>query len=120
MVQFFNNKGNFIMDTLTAKHFSAVDYMQKLRSANFTQQQAETLAQETEFLIEKVIEQTKTSIEDKDLATKKDVLLIQAEIRETELKLQNNLKSLELKIMTLYGAGFLVMLGILAKGFHWF
>jgi hypothetical protein len=36
------------------------------------------------------------------------------------LRLQNSLKSLEIKLMALYGAGFLVLLGILAKGFHWF
>jgi hypothetical protein len=35
-------------------------------------------------------------------------------------RLKTDIKSLEIKILTLYGAGFLILLGVLAKGFHWF
>ena len=45
------------MATITASQYSIVEYIQKLRKANFTEQQAETLAKETEQLISSVLEQ---------------------------------------------------------------
>jgi hypothetical protein len=99
--------------------FDAVEYIKKLRLANFTQEQAETLAQEAEHLIGAVLDQAKQSIENKELATRNDILLVNGAIRESELRLQKEIKSLEVKLMTLYGGGFLFLLGILAKGFHW-
>lgn len=53
--------------------FDIVEYIKKLRKYNFTQEQAETIAQETEHMIGAVIEYTDRSIKNKELATKNDV-----------------------------------------------
>jgi hypothetical protein len=104
------------MVNITAKHFNGVEYMQRLKKVKFTDEQAEILAKETEDLISNVLEhakeQAKSEFESKDLATKGDV-------RESELRLQKEIKSLEVKLLYLYGTGFVVLLGVLAKGFHW-
>lgn len=97
--------------------------MQRLKEGDFTQKQAEILAKETEDLVSNVLEhakeQAKSEFESKDIATKGD-------IRESELRLQKEIevvrkkiKSLEVKLLYLYGTGFVVLLGMLAKGFHW-
>lgn len=74
-------------------------------------------------------------MEAKEPATKKDLevvkLELQKEIIETKGSLQKEIeilrselktyiKNLELKILSLHGGGFLILVGILAKGFHWF
>jgi len=99
--------------------FDVVEFIQKLRKANFSQEQSEVLAQETERLLEATISAAKDEVRSKDAATKGDV-------RESELRLQKeievvrrDIKAAEIKLMTLYGIGFLSLLGIIAKGFHW-
>lgn len=110
------------MNDIAMKHFSTVEYIQKLRKADFTEAQAEVVAEIIELQAQNISDYNNRlmQFENKDLATKGDISLVKSEIRESELRLQNSLKSLEIKLMALYGAGFLVLLGILAKGFHWF
>lgn len=110
------------MSDIAMKHFSTVEYIQKLRKAEFTEAQAEVVAEIIELQAQNISDYNNrlTQFENKDLATKGDISLVRSEVRESELRLQNSLKSLEIKLMALYGAGFLVLLGILAKGFHWF
>ena len=60
--------------TVGMKHFSAVDYMQRLKKANFTDEQAEILAKETEELLSNVLDQSKAELEKRELATKNDLM----------------------------------------------
>ena len=121
------------MTTLAHRHFSTVEHIQKLRKANFTEQQAEVVAELIEQQSQTINEQQKEleGLKSKDLATKGDIGLVRSEIRESELRLRKEIKDLELKLttemhsiqvklMVLYGGGFLILLGVLAKGFHWF
>ncbi len=61
------------MSTISVKNFSIVEYIQRLRKANFSEEQAEVLAKETEQIISNVLEQAHQEVEKKDLATKKDL-----------------------------------------------
>lgn len=61
------------MTTVTVKNFSIVEYIQRLRKANFSEEQAEVLAKETEQIIANVLEQAHQEVEKKDLATRKDL-----------------------------------------------
>ena len=70
---------------------SIVDYIHELKEAGFTDKQSEVQARKLEQIIIDVKADIKTEI-----------------------------KSLEVKLMVIYGSGFLIMLGVLAKGFHWF
>lgn len=97
------------------KHNSIVGYIQELKKANFTDVQAEAVAKILEQQAEIIqIQQTEIeAITSKEPATKKD-------LEVAKLELQKEIKNLEVKILTLYGGGFLILLGVLAKGFHWF
>lgn len=72
----------------------------------------------------------KGDVREAELPLQKEINIVQGEIRESELRLQKEIKdleanmevkmkSLEIKMMALYGGGFLILLGVLAKGFHW-
>ncbi|MFN8771166.1 MAG: hypothetical protein ACK5Z5_03125 [Neisseriaceae bacterium] len=80
--------------------------MQRLKQAKFTDEQAEFLAKETEEIISNIIEQAEQKIrsefDKRYLATRAD---LHREIN---------------KLLYVYGAGFIALLGILAKGFGWF
>ena len=109
------------MKAIAAKTFSAVEYIQRLRQVEFTEAQAEVVAAMIEQQSQAIQEQNSkiSSLESKELATKGDV-------RESELRLlkeiemvRGEIKSFEVKLMLIYGGGFLLILGVLAKGFHW-
>ena len=108
------------MSAITIKHFSTVEYIQKLRQANFTEQQAETLAQEAERMLVNVLEQAQQNMQSKELATKGDIALVRGEIRESELRLQKEIAQVSLRVVSIMGAFGVFFIGILAKGFHWF
>ena len=115
-------------------HFNVLEYVRKLRSVNFTQEQAEVQALEMEQVISKIYvsikDEVKQEIHMDELVTKKDLNITQLElqkemevIRKEIIQSNNNLelklKNLEIKLMTMYGGGFLILLGVIAKGFHW-
>lgn len=102
--------------------FNIVEYIQKLRKAEFTQLQAETIAQETELLIESVIDQTKNAIDSKELATKgdielvkRDIELVKRDIEQAKLEIETRL----IKWMIGTGtAGVIAVAGILKIMLH--
>ena len=113
------------MTTLAHRHFSTVEHIQKLRKANFTEQQAEVVAELIEQQSQTINEQQKEleGLKSKDLATRGDV-------RESELRLQKEIEVVRKEIAEsstktiIWVAGLLgtfgvFFLGILAKGFHW-
>jgi ethanolamine utilization protein EutP (predicted NTPase) len=100
----------------TTKHFDAFIYIKKAKELGTSEELAEFQARQIEYAIEVAI----AAIQAKDLATKADISMVRAELREAGLRLQSSLKSLEMKLMTVYVSGFFMLLGILAQGFHWF
>ena len=109
--------------TMDSQRFEVVEYIKKLRNAGASQELAEVQAQEMEHALANIVKQAKQEFRDaldsKELANKGDISLVRSEIRESELRLQKEIKNLEIKLLTLYGGGFFVLLGVLAKGFHW-
>jgi hypothetical protein len=103
------------MATITFNNpkFDTVEYIKRLRNAGATQELAEIQAQELDHVISAVFEQTNLIIDKKELATKQDLDVV-------KLDLQKEIKSAEITLMFLMGAGFASILGVLAKGFHWF
>ncbi|MDQ5922289.1 MAG: hypothetical protein QG673_2348 [Pseudomonadota bacterium] len=109
-------------------YIDIVKCIQKLRSANFTEAQADVVAEIMEQQVQAIQTQQVEldALRTKEHATKGDV-------RESELKLQKEIegvrkeiervrkeiRELEIKLMALYGGGFFILLGVLAKGFHW-
>jgi|SRR6185437_3154489 len=69
--------------------FDIVEFIQRLKKANFTQEQAELLAQETDRVIEAAISNSKElkaeikqEIHADDLATKKDLDIVKLELQK--------------------------------------
>ncbi len=118
------------MTTISTKHFDILDFIKKSKALGVDERVAELQARQIEQLVETVQEQQQeyttrlNALEAKEPATKKDLevvkLELQKEIEILRAELKTDIKSLEIKILTLYGAGFLILLGVLAKGFHWF
>jgi hypothetical protein len=104
------------MSALTVKHFSAVDYMQRLKKAKFTEEQAEIVAKETEELITNILEQTQLNLEKKELATKQDLM-------NTKLELQKEIEILRKEIaqssnkVIIWIVGFVIASGLLQHFF---
>ena len=94
------------MAAVTAKHFDILDYVKKAKEYGASDEFAEYNARQIEQAIEIAVTTVREDLHIAELATKKDIELA--------------IKSLEVKLMTLYGSGFLILLGVLAKGFHWF
>ena len=121
--------------------FSVVEYIKKLRNAGASQELAEVQAQEIEYVIEQTRQEnkqeTKQILENKDLATKGDLVLVRGDLRELELRLQKEIEIVRREIevvrkevaqsstkliiwMTSTFGGFSIFfLSVLAKGFHW-
>lgn len=97
------------MTAFAFKHSSStVDFIRQLKEAKFTDNQIQVLAKHSE----EQTQQIEHVLEGKELSSKNDLELVR-------LSLQNDIKVAVIKLMAMYGAGFLIILGILAKGFHW-
>jgi len=112
-------------------HFNAIEYVKRLRSVNFTQEQAEVQALEMEQVVSRIVIDIKAELKQElhanELATEKDLEMAKLELQK---HIENNTVKLELKIeqyrydslkfIVWTGIGVVVVLGgMLAKGFHW-
>ena len=113
------------MTTLT---FDAFEYAHQLREVGLTEQQAEVIAKKTSEILKISVESAIEEVNAGELASKRD-------LKEVESALKRDLKELELQVMvqieksknstllwmftmlTAFAAG---IVGIMAKGFHWF
>jgi len=113
------------MTAISLEHFSAIDYIQDLRQADFTERQAEAVVKIIERQSQVIQEQNNEidkqknqidSLKSKELATKGD-------IRESELRLQKEIENVRydaLKFIVWTGVGVVAILsGMMARGFHW-
>jgi hypothetical protein len=113
----------------TTKHFSTVEYIKKLRAANFTEKQADIVAEAIELQNQQIHDQHQEihdqrlkieNLNSKELATKVD-------LRETKKELELAIEKLRydtLKFILWTGVGVSFTLivtigGLLAKGFGW-
>jgi hypothetical protein len=84
------------MATLTAKPFSAVEYIQELRKAKFTEEQAEAVV--------KIFEQQQQTIQEQKVeidAIKSQEPATKGDIRESELRLQKEIAGTKIAIADL-------------------
>jgi predicted AlkP superfamily pyrophosphatase or phosphodiesterase len=73
--------------TINMPRFDIIEYIKKLRNVSFTQEQAETIAQETEHIIKSVIEQTKYVVENKNGSEKSDIYEVTQEVKKIEQRI---------------------------------
>ena len=109
------------MTTIT---FDAFAYAHRLRDVGITEQQAEVIARSTTEVLLIAVESAKEEIHAGELATRRD-------LKEVETALKRDLKELELQVLVqieksknstlLWMFAMLTgLVGIMAKGFHWF
>lgn len=74
--------------------FSSVDYIRALKNVNFTDEQAELIAKETELLVASIEQQQNNlnKLETKEPATKGD-------LREVELRLQKEIEQIKSQLI---------------------
>jgi hypothetical protein len=124
------------MATIT---FDAFAYAHRLRDVGITEQQAEVIAKTTTEVLIVAVESAKEEINAGDLATKRDLkeveTMLRRDLKEVETALKRDLKELELQVLvqieksknstllwmfamqSTFAGG---LIGIMAKGFHWF
>lgn len=115
-----------------AINFDVLDFVKKSKEygvdERFAELQARKFVEMSSVIHDQQIEID--VLKEKEPATKKDLeivkLELQKEIGEVNsnlqkeiIKVQKEIKNLEIKLLLFYGSGFLMLLGILAKGFHW-
>ncbi len=105
--------------------FDAIAYARKLEQAGFTREQAEIQAENARELRESQAEAIRVFASDldektkKELATKEDVLFVRADLRETELRLQKEIKATEYRLLVWQLGIGIAIISIMAKGFGW-
>jgi hypothetical protein len=131
------------MTTLT---FDAFEYAHQLREVGMTDQQAEVIAKKTSEILKISVESAIEEVNAGELASKRDLKELESalkrdlkelesalkrDLKELELALKRDLKEVEVQIeksknstllwmftmLTAFAAG---IVGIMAKGFHWF
>ena len=120
------------------KRFDVFNFVKTAKEFGVNEQFAEYKARQIEQAINTIANEVKMEIKKElhsdDLVTKNDLkrkleivkLELQKEIQEVQKTieilrgdLKSDIKTLEIKLLIIYGSGFLIMFGMLAKGFHW-
>ena len=123
------------MDAVIMKHFDTLAYVKKSKELGSSEPLAEYQARQIEQAIDIAVNvakedltgvATKLDIKELEISTKleikeleKSIKDVEKGIREVEKSMHVELKSLEIKLLKIYAGGFLIILGVLAKGFHW-
>ena len=119
------------MTAITMKYFDVFNFVKKAKEFGVNEQFAEYEARQIEQAISTIAHDVKAEIKQElhsdELVTRADLkqqleivkLELQKEIEISRSESKSDIKSLEIKLLTIYGGGFLVLLGVLAKGFHW-
>jgi len=117
-----------------------IDYFQDLKKAGMPEEQAtvilrliktnnqelinkmltKTDIKELEWKIEGLRKDTTTAIESLRAETKIEIQQLKTETEKLKSELIEKMKNSEIKLLTIMGSMFLILVGILAKGFHWF
>lgn len=86
------------MAALTLRHFDVLSYVEKARSLGVDERVASHQAREIEQAIEIATTIAKADIENKALATKNDIIKLERDIKEIELKIEQTKAELRTEI----------------------
>ncbi len=98
---------------MTTLAFDAFAYAHRLRDVGITEQQAEVIAKSTTEVLRIAVESAKEEIHAGELATKRD-------LKEVELLIEKSKNSTLLWMFAMQSTFAGGLIGIMAKGFHWF
>ncbi len=80
--------------------FDIVEFIQRLKKANFTQEQSELLAQETDRILEAAISNSREVKAEIKQELHSDELATKGHVRESELRLQKDIEVIRKEIVT--------------------
>lgn len=100
------------MATFSLKYFDTLEFVKRSKELGASEQLAEYQVRQMEQAIEIAVKDVKDEFKSKDLATKGD-------LREVELKLQKEMANAKIQTLLWIGLNTAFMLGVIAKGFHW-
>jgi|SRR6185437_7588305 len=78
--------------------FDIVEFIQRLKKANFTQEQSELLAQETDRILEAAISNSREVKAEIKQELHSDELATKGHVRESELRLKKDIEILKLEL----------------------
>ncbi len=99
---------------MTTTTFDTLAYARKLEGVGFSREQAEVQAEAFRFFAESQNEKNR-----QELATKGDIAEVNARLRETELRLQKEIRDTEMRLLKWQWGIALALAAIMAKGFGW-
>ena len=116
---------------MSAITFDTLEYSHQLREVGITEKQAEVFAKKTAEILKIAVESAKEEIHSGELASKRDLkeveFALKHDLEELELTFKRDLKEVELLIEKSKNSTLLWMfamltgvVGVMAKGFHWF
>lgn len=76
------------MTAIAARHFDALDYVDQSRALGVDEKVAKYQARQIEQAIEIAVHTARTEIENKELATKGDIRILEKEIKGLDLKIE--------------------------------
>ena len=94
--------------------FDSLKFYDKLKAANVPEKQARAQA---EIMRDAFAAYDAGKM--KDLATKGDIASVRSDMRETEARLQKEMREMELRLLKWQIGGFAALAAIMAKGFGW-
>ena len=98
---------------MSAIAFDAFEYAHQLREVGITEQQAEIIAKKTTEILQIAVEYAKEEVHTGDLATKRD-------LKELELQIMLQIEKSKNATLLWMFAMLTGVVGVMAKGFHWF
>lgn len=112
---------------IAISHFDTLEFVKKSKEYGIPEQAAEFQARQIEQAIAIAVNTAREQIRTKELVTKHDLKLeitqVKANIKEAELRLQKEIEQAKNQLLLwMFGmlTGFSAfIIGIMAKGFHW-
>lgn len=86
------------MVALALKHFDALGYVEKSKALGVDENVAKYQARQFEQVLEIAVTTSQAQIDEKGLATKQDILRLERDIKEIDLKIEQTRKELKIEI----------------------
>jgi len=102
---------------MSAITFDTLEYSHQLREVGITEQQADVFAKKTAEILKIAVESAREEVHAGDLSTKHDLKELELQIMLQIEKSKNATLLWMFAMQTTFAGG---IIGIMAKGFHWF
>ena len=104
------------MTAIALKHFDILDYVDQSRALGVDERVAKYQARQMENILEIATNNAKLEVENRELATKKDMHLVREDIKKLELKLQADIYKSKFELI-IWVVGLFIVSGLIQHFF---